>query len=201
MQTHRRSHAERNAATRAALLTAARELFGTRGFAAVGTEEIVRAAGVTRGALYHQFDDKTELFAAVFEALEAELAACIAEQLVAAAVSDPVDALVTGAGAWLDVCAQPAVQRIVLLDAPSVLGHERFREIAMRYGLGLVVATLQAGIDQGRLTPRPVMPLAHVLIGALDEAALYIARSDDPSVARAEIEPTLGALIDGLVAS
>ena len=201
MQTHRRSHAERNAATRAALLTAARELFGTRGFAAVGTEEIVRAAGVTRGALYHQFDDKTELFAAVFEALEAELAAGIAEQLVAAAVSDPVDALVTGAGAWLDVCAQPAVQRIVLLDAPSVLGHERFREIAMRYGLGLVVATLQAGIDQGRLTPRPVMPLAHVLIGALDEAALYIARSDDPSVARAEIEPTLGALIDGLVAS
>lgn len=200
MENQRRTQADRTAATRGALVAAARELFGTRGFAEVGTEEVVRAAEVSRGALYHQFADKTELFAAVFEALEEELVATIGARLAAAGVRDPIGALTAGVGAWLDACAEPEIQRIVLLDAPSVLGWERFREIGLRYGLGLVEGVLTTAMDAGQLERRPVRPLAHVLIGALDEAALYVARAPDRVTARAEVEDTLQALVTGLLA-
>ncbi|HZU39635.1 MAG TPA: TetR family transcriptional regulator [Solirubrobacteraceae bacterium] len=194
----RRTQAERSATTRAALLSAARRLFAERGFAEVGTEAIVRAAGVTRGALYHQFADKTELFAAVFEALEEQLAARIVEELAAAGASDPLDELRLGVHAWLDACERPDVQRIALLDAPAVLGWERWREIGWRYGLGLVEAVLVEAVKRGRIAPQPVSALAHVLIGALDEAALYIARAADQAAARAEMEAVVGELLRGL---
>ncbi len=197
MERKRRTQADRTAATRAALVAAAREAFGTRGFAEVGTEQVVRAAGVSRGALYHQFADKTELFAAVFEAVEAELTERIGALLAGA--TDPVAALAAGIGAWLTACEEPEVQQIVLLDAPSVLGWERFREIGMRYGLGLVEGVLEAGMQGGGLARRPVRPLAHVLVGALDESALYVARAEDPVTARAEVEATLAALLTGLL--
>mgnify|MGYP000270515855 CR=1 FL=1 len=198
MEHKRRTQSDRTAATRAALVAAARELFGSRGFADVGTEEIVGAAGVSRGALYHQFADKTELFAAVFEEVEAELTQRIGAVMAARAATDPAQALETGVGAWLDACAEPAVQRVVLLDAPSVLGWERFREIGMRYGLGLVEAGLAGAMEAGALARRPVRPLAHLLVGALDEAALYLARAPDPAAARAEVEATIAALLSGL---
>jgi AcrR family transcriptional regulator len=196
MNVNRRTQAERSATTRAALVAAARPLFAAHGFAAVGTETIVRDAGVTRGALYHQFDDKTELFAAVVEAVEADLLARIAALL--AGVSDPVDALVRGADAWLDACADAEVQRIALVEGPAVLGWERWRAIGLRYGAGLVEGALQAAIDSGGIAPQPARPLAHVLIGALDEAALYIARADDPATARAEMGAVLRRLLSGL---
>ncbi len=199
MERKRRTQLDRTAATRGALVAAGRELFGSRGFAAIGTEEIVRAAGVSRGALYHQFADKTELFAAVFEQVEEELTQRIGATLAAGGISDPVGALQAGVGAWLDACAEPEVQRIVLLDAPSVLGWERFREVGLRYGVGLVEATLTAAMDAGQLTPRPVRPLAHVLIGALDEAALFVVRAPDPAAARRDVEETLAALVTGLL--
>ena len=198
MEHQPRTQVDRTAATRGALVTAARALFGARGFAAVGTEEVVRAAGVSRGALYHHFADKTELFAAVFEAVERELSASIGELMAASGVTDPVAALGVGVGAWLDACTEPEVQRIVLLDAPSVLGWERFREIGMRYGVGLVEGVLTAAMQSGQLAPRPVRPLAHLLIGALDEAALYVTRSADPAAARVEVQATLAALVSGL---
>ena len=199
MEHQRRTQADRTAATRGALIVAARELFGTRGFAEVGTPEVVARAGVSRGALYHQFADKTELFAAVFEQVEQELTQRFAALM--GDVTEPLEALALGVGAWLDACAEPEVQRIVLLDAPSVLGWLRFREIGMRYGVGLVEGVLRAAMDAGQLTERPTRPLAHVLVGALDEAAMFVALADDPAAARADVEGTLGALVGGLLAA
>jgi AcrR family transcriptional regulator len=179
----RTKHDLRSEATRRQLVTAARGLFGARGYADVGTEEIVRAAGVTRGALYHQFRDKADLFAAVAEQVEAEITNRIAAG-AAEAAADPMDALRAGARLFLDACAEPEVERIILLDAPSVLGWEAWRDLAGRYGLGLVQLALQSAMDAGAIVAQPVAPLAHVLIGALDECALYIARAGDPAAAR-----------------
>jgi AcrR family transcriptional regulator len=185
-------HDLRSEATRRLLVTAARTLFGERGYASVGTEEIVRAAGVTRGALYHQFRDKADLFAAVVEQVEAE----IMERVVAGAgAADPVEELRTGMRLFLDACADPEVERIILLDAPAVLGWEAWRELAGRYALGLVQAVLQAAIEAGAIIPQPVAPLAHVLIGALDECALYVARAEDPGVARQECTAILDRIL------
>jgi AcrR family transcriptional regulator len=188
---------QRSRATREGLLSAARGLFAERGYAAVGTEEIVRAAGVTRGALYHQFRDKEQLFEAVFEQVEAETTQRIAEGALAAA-TDPLAALRAGSVAFLAVCAEPEIERIILLDAPAVLGWERWREIGFRYGLGLIVGVLQAGMDAGTIAQQPITPLAHLLLGAMDEGALYIARSQDPETARTEVEQIIDRLIAGL---
>jgi AcrR family transcriptional regulator len=195
MNVKRTRHVERSEATRAALVSAARPLLAQRGYAGVGTEEIVRAAGVTRGALYYQFRDKRELFAAVFEQLEAEVTQRTAEAAAASGTTDPLVALRVGADAWLDACTEPEVRRIVLLDGPAVLGWERWREVGMRYGLGLVEGALRGAVDAGRMAPQPVRALAHVLIGALDEAALYVATADDQAAARAEV----GAVLDRLL--
>jgi AcrR family transcriptional regulator len=193
-------HEQRSQATRARLLAAARELFAARGYAAVGTEEIVRAAGVTRGALYHQFRDKEQLFDAVVVQVDAEATQRVADAAVAggAGGGDPLAALRAGARAFLAACGEPEFERIALLDAPAVLGWERWREIGLAHGLGLVAGTLQAGMDAGAIARQPATPLAHLLIGALDEGALYIARAADRAVARAEVEGILDRLIDGL---
>ena len=122
MKDNRRTQAQRAADMRGALIAAARPLFAAPGFADVSLEAIVRDAGVTRGALYHHFADKTEVFAAVFEQVEAEMAARMGKAIAAAAVTDPVEILRLGAAFWLDACADPEVQRIVLMDAPAVLG-------------------------------------------------------------------------------
>jgi len=188
--------AEQTAATRAALIAAARELFAQRGYAAVGTEEIVRAARVTRGALYHHFAGKEDLFRAVFEEMEAELAQQLAE--VAAGASEPFEALRLGAAGFLDACDEPAVQRIVLIDAPSVLGWEQWREIGERYGAGLVQLALEAAMDSGAIERQPVRPLTHMLLGALDEAAMYVARADDAKTARREVGETVERMLEGL---
>jgi AcrR family transcriptional regulator len=179
----RTKHDLRSEATRLRLVTAARELFGARGYAGVGTEEIVRAAGVSRGALYHQFRDKADLFAAVAEQIEAEIAGRIAAD-AAVSAAGPAAALGIGARLFLDVCAEPEVERIILLDAPAVLGWEAWRELTGRYGRGLVEQGLQTAMHAGALTPQPVVPLAHILIGALNESALYVARAQDPPAAR-----------------
>jgi AcrR family transcriptional regulator len=200
MEVNRRTQADRSAATRAALVNAARPLFAQQGFAAVGTEAIVRAAGVTRGALYHQFADKTELFAAVVEAVEQDVMAQIMRQLGAEAAGDPdpLDELVRGASAWLDACAEPSVQQILLIDAPAVLGWERYREIGTRYSVGVVEAVLTEAVRIGRIADQPVSPLAHIIVGALDEGALMIARADDQATAREQVRDALEQLISGL---
>ena len=194
----RTKHDLRSEATRRQLVTAARALFGARGYASVGTEEIVRAAGVTRGALYHHFRDKADLFAAVAEEVEAEIVERIAAEATGAA-ADPVDALRSGARLFLDTCAEPEVERIILLDAPAVLGWEAWRDLAGRYGLGLVQFGLQAAMEAGAIVPQPVAPLAHVLIGALNESALYVARAEDGPAAREQCVAILDRILRGLM--
>jgi AcrR family transcriptional regulator len=196
----KRTQAERSQATREALIEAARTLFAERGYAGVGTEEIVRAAGVTRGALYHHFEDKRNLFEAVYARVEAELAQRIAEGALGAGTTDPLQAMRAGAEMFLQACTEPEAQRIVLLDGPSVLGWDRWREIAAEHGLGLIEATLQTTIEAGAIPKQPVRPLAHVLMGALDEAAMLIARAEDPARTREEVGHTLDSLLAGLSA-
>lgn len=194
----RTTKAEQGEATRAALVRAARELFTEHGYGGVGTEEIVRRAKLTRGALYHHFTDKKDLFRAVHEQIEAEVMAAIAEQMAAGTAADPFELLIVGTRAYLDVCTDPAITRVTLVDAPSVLGWEEWREIDMRHGLGIVIAGLQGGMDAGVLRPQPVRALAHLMLGAMGEAGMVIANAPDPDAARAEIEPALLGVLEGL---
>jgi AcrR family transcriptional regulator len=197
----RRTQADRTATTRAALVAAARALFAEHGYADVGTERVAQAAGVTRGALYHQFTDKADLFAAVLEAVEVDLTARLVDAVAAAATDDPLDVLVAGADAWLDACREPEVRRIALLDGPAVLGWERWREVGMRHGLGLVAALLGELVAAGAIPVQPIEPLAHVLIGALDEAAIYVALAEDPDRARAEAGAVLRRVVTAVTTS
>lgn len=193
----RRSQGERAEATRSALIAAARRLFTERGYDGVGTEEIVRAAGVTRGALYHHFGGgKAELLEAVYERLEAESTERVARIVLGSELESPLEAMKAGIGAFLDECAEPELRQIALHDAPAVLGWERWREIGDANGLGLIEASLTAAIEAGEVRPLPVKPLAHLLIGALDEAAMLVARDDDP-VARGEVTSLLLTLLEG----
>jgi AcrR family transcriptional regulator len=187
---------QRAAATRDALLRAARELFAERGYSAVGTEQIVERAGVTRGALYHHFRDKRDLFRAVHDEMERELMQVIGERM--GEREDPWELLVTGLRAFLDACTDPALMQISLLDAPAVLGWAEWREIDERYGLGLVSAGLENAMAAGLFRRRKVRPLAHLLLGALGEAAMLIANAPDPAAARKEIEGPLLTLLEGL---
>ena len=194
----RRTQAERSAATRGALVRAARELFARDGYAATGREAIVERAGVTRGALYHHFTDKEALFRAVFEELEAEVMARSAEAAMTVSPDDPIGQLRAGCLAYLDIALDPAVQRICLLDAPSVLSPAVRQEVLESYAVGLVREVLQAAMDSGALARQPLAPLTHVLLAALHEAALYVARADDHGAARIEVGATVGHLLDGL---
>ena len=177
-------------------MRAARELFAERGYGAVGTEQIVERAGVTRGALYHHFRDKQDLFRAVHVEMERELMEAIGERMGEA--SDPIDLLVSGLNAFLDACTDPAVIRITLLDAPSVLGWAEWREIDERYGLGLITAGLDNAMEAGALRRQEIRPLAHLLLASLVEAAMLIANAEDPKAAREEIEGPLLTLLEGL---
>jgi AcrR family transcriptional regulator len=188
----------RSEATRQRLTTAARSLFAERGYAGVGTEEIVQAAGVTRGALYHQFRDKADLLAAVAETIHAEIAERITAGARADGPVDPMAALHAGVRRFLEVCADPSVERILLLDAPAVLGWQAWRDMADRYGLGLLQYALQAAIDAGAITPQPVIPLSHALLGAVAECAVYIAGAEEPEAARRDCNAVLQQLLDGL---
>jgi AcrR family transcriptional regulator len=185
--------ASRSASTRAKLIRAARRLFARNGYAAVGTEEIVRRAGVTRGALYHQFADKQDLFLAVYEQVEQELTEHVAATL--GELSSPFAALRAGIRVFLDACRTPEVQRIVLTDGPAVLGWEAWREVAERNGLGLIEAVVGAAIEAGEIVELSQSALAHLLMGALDEAALLVVREPESSEA---VAATLERLLDGL---
>jgi AcrR family transcriptional regulator len=192
----KRSQTERTAETRKALIVAGRSLFEERGYEDVGAEEIVRAAGLTRGALYHHFPSgKPALLEAIYERLEAESTERVAHVVLDSKMDSPLAAMKAGVAAFLDECAEPGFQQIVLHDAPAVLGWERWREIAAANGLGLIEASLIAAIEAGEIRPLPVKPTAHLLLGALDEAAMLLARSPDPA-RRAEITSVLLMLID-----
>lgn len=201
MESKRRTQEERSAATRDALIVAARKLWGLRGYADVGTPEIATAAGVTRGAMYHQFADKAALFREVIEVVEQDLMARMAGVVAESGATTPTEAVRAAVDAWLDVSGDPEVRQLILLDAPSVLGWAEFRDVAQRYSLGMTEQMLSEAIRAGELAEQPVRPLAHVLIGALDEAAMVIATADDPQRTRREIAQVLHRLIDAMFAA
>ncbi|WP_025737313.1 TetR/AcrR family transcriptional regulator [Mycobacterium genavense] len=199
MESKRRTQEERSAATRDALISAARRLWGERGYADVSTPEIAATAGVTRGAMYHQFADKAALFAEVVEVVEQDVMGRMATIVGASGATTPADAIRAAVDAWLEVSSDPEVRQLILLDAPSVLGWAGFRDVAQRYSLGMTEQMLAEAIKAGQLAPQPTRPLAHVLIGALDEAAMAIATSDDQKRARRETCRVLHRLIDGML--
>jgi AcrR family transcriptional regulator len=186
----RRTQADRREATRSALLRAGRELFAAKGFAGAGREEIVERAGVTRGALYHHFASKEELFRAVYEQVEGEVLEVVATSAMTA--DTPREQLRRGAQAYLDaVAADPAVRRICLLDAPSVLPTDVLRELAERHGLGLIRESLAHSMASGEIESRPVEPLARLLRAALMEAATLVAEGADGD--------EVAAIVDGVI--
>src|SRR3954451_6225028 len=176
MKTRRAEQAE---GTRSALIEAARPLFAERGYSDVATEEIVAAARVTRGALYYHFEDKRDLFRAVYAEVDRELVEGIAR--VALAESDPWQRLIAGFDAFLDACVDPALQRIVFLDAPSVLGWREWHEAAEEASaLGVVEFALQSAADAGTVKLSNAGVFAHLILGALNEAGMFIAHSEEP---------------------
>lgn len=191
-----RTKAEQRERTQAALISAAWDSFADVGYAATSVEQLVRAVGVTRGALYHHFADKQALFVAVLEQVQQELEARV--ERAAAADPDPWRQLVAGCRAFVAESADPRLQRILLLDAPSVVGWQTWRELDDRHSGRLLEQGLQTLIDAGVLPPLPVAPLLHLLSGAMNEAALFVARSPDPQAALDGTLTALEALLDGL---
>lgn len=186
--------AEVAARTRAALEAAARKLFETRGFAAVSAEEIVAAAGVTRGALYHHYNGKEGLFEAVAEAAMQRLHENIAP--APGGATDAVDALKQGVRRFLELSAAPRTQRVLFIDAPLVLGWQRWRQMDARYGLGLLKRAVAAGMAQGCLRPGPPEMVAQVLLSAMIETSMIIAAAPRKREARAQAESLLDRVID-----
>ncbi|WP_021593403.1 MULTISPECIES: TetR/AcrR family transcriptional regulator [Actinomadura] len=197
MKNSRRTQADRTAATRAALIAAGRKLFAEHGYAGVGTETLTREAGVSRGALYHQFGDKTELFADVLADVEADVTRSLVEA-VPSGDTDLVAVMTRAMEMWLDACEKAEVRRIVLIDGPSVLGWVRWRAICQPHILGLIEAVLAQGVEEGALLPLPVKPLAHVLLAVADEAALYVDAAPNRPEARQEMLEIVNTLVQGL---
>jgi AcrR family transcriptional regulator len=196
---------EHVADTRQALVDAARTLFTEQGYAATGTEEIVAAARVTRGALYHHFHDKSDLFRAVMEQIARE----VAEHLIDAELARPAASSQPSADAWdevrdglrafLDLCVvTDDFQRIVLVEGPAVLGHEAWDDLVARHGSNLLAEWLSRAVERGRIAPLPIEPLTRLLIAMISESSLYIARAADRPAARAAMGTVLDRLLHGL---
>ena len=193
--------AEQSEATRTALLQAAREFFTERGYADTATEDIAQRAGVTRGALYYQFRDKPGLFRAVLEDLNLNISTQVVSAMQAnqEEPGDLWDLLVNaGREVYLDACLDPAVQRIVLIEAATVLGWEEKRAEDEKYGLGIIRGMIYALLEARLIAPQPVEPLAHLVLSAITDAAMYIARADDIPAARKEMGASLERLFSGL---
>jgi AcrR family transcriptional regulator len=171
-------------ATRGQLIDVATGLFAAHGYEGTSIEAVLAAAGVSRGALYHHFAGKEALFEAVVadvtDRVTTELAGKVSE------LTDPVEALRTAALAWIALAGDPVIHRIVLLDAPSVLGWDRWRAMDDGRTLGAMRALLQAVSDSGRLPAELVDPFANMILAALDEMAMVVARAPDPETAVAE---------------
>jgi AcrR family transcriptional regulator len=189
---------ERGQSTREQLIAIATRLFGERGYEGASIEAVLRESGVSRGALYHHFDNKEALFEAVLEGVETS----VGDELLAAAagVDDPVEVLRTGCLAWVRLAADPLIQQVVLLDAPSVLGWDRWREIESRYALGGLKVAFQSVADAGRLRPDLVDLFAHMTLAAVNEIALLVARADDADAAIREGEAAVDELLKRLLA-
>jgi AcrR family transcriptional regulator len=187
----------RGRATRDQLIEVATRLFAERGYEDTSIEAVLTAAGVSRGALYHHFAGKDALFEAVVESVENRI---MAELTTAVdGVRDPLAILTAAVLAWIDLAGDPVIQRIILIDAPSVLGWDRWRAMDEQRTFGTARGLLQAVSDSGGLRPELVDPFAHMILAAVDEIALVIARAEDPEAAmangRAAVEELLRRLL------
>ncbi len=188
--------AEHSEETRAALIEAARKLFAKKGYPDTGTEEIIIRARVSRGAMYHHFRSKKDLFRAALEKTEQEFIQRLAEARAPGATM--WEQIGNGIQNFLDVCLEPAIQRIVMVDGPAVLGWSTWREIEARYGFGLLQKYLERAMAAGEIERQPIEPLTHLLAGALNEAVMWIAHSKDPASAREVVGQSVARLLDGL---
>jgi AcrR family transcriptional regulator len=192
------TQAERTEATRGKLIATGRILFAEKGFAATSTEDILGASGVSRGAMYHHFTSKTELFQAVFEAVEDDLTNGVMVTATASGETDPMRILEAGFAAFLDQCRNPEVQRIVMLEGPTVLGWDTWHELDERYAFGTVKFVLGMAAESGRIEPDAVDPLSHLLLGAIMQAGMVVARADDPVAAKMAMVASWSRLLSSL---
>lgn len=199
MNPDRRTQRQRSHNTREALLAAGRQLFTERGYSAVSANEIVAAAGLTRGALYHHYAGKHDLFRDVMERVESELADEI--RAVIDAEPDLLTGALAGLRAFLDACPRPEVHQIALTDAPAVLGWSTWREIESAHGLGVIIDVLDRAAAAGLIAVPRVSVLAQLIMSALIEAALLIANAEDKARAREEADSALGTLLAGVLAT
>ncbi|MCX4985803.1 TetR/AcrR family transcriptional regulator [Streptomyces sp. NBC_00572] len=189
------TRAEQREHTRRTLLRESRRLFATQGYAAVGLAEIVRAAGVTKGALYHHFDGKAALFRAVLEQVQQDVGRAVAA--AADAEDDPWGQLLAGCRTFLAAGADPDIQQIMLLDGPAVLGWNEWRALDEASSAHHLANALTVLVDRGILAPQPVEPLTRLLSGAMNEAALWLASSADPTDLT-EAQAALTRILEGL---
>jgi AcrR family transcriptional regulator len=181
-------------ATRAAILGAAAELFGQEGYEAVSIEAVLAASGVTRGALYHHFASKEALFEAVFEAAEREIAGRTRVRAASA-----LEALIAGCQAFLELAQAEDVRRIVLTDAPMALGWSKARQIDGRHGFGLLKTSVaRAGAAAG-VAPDLVEPVAHMLLAALNELAVWVGEQPSPEAASSRARAAFAFLASRLL--
>jgi AcrR family transcriptional regulator len=189
------ARAAQGAATRAMLIEVGCELFGTKGFQETALDEIVARANVTKGALYHHFQGKEDLFGAVYEQVQKE----VSDKVVAEFLRpDPWEALQVGCELWVDAHLDPAIQRIAMRDARAVLGWEAVREMEARYGAVPLRGVLRRVMRQGLIESYPLRPLGLIMMGALTEACFYVADADDREAARAEVRALVLRLLSGL---
>jgi AcrR family transcriptional regulator len=193
--TDRLTKAQQREATVARLIEIARTVFTEQGYANAATEDIVAQAGVTRGALYHHFGSKEGLFLAVVEMVQQDVGQRVE---AAAAVHDDVwDQLLAGCAAFLGASRDPQVQRIMLLDAPAVLGWSAWRELDARYSMHSLREALAELMARGQIAPLPLDALTHLLSGAMNEVALWLAQSADPEALEEAVQ-TLTHMLRGL---
>jgi AcrR family transcriptional regulator len=190
---------EQGQATRAALIDVATELFATNGYEATAIPAVLDAAGVSRGALYHHFKSKEALFEAVLQSVEAQ--ATLKVTRAARGATDPLDGLRRGCAAYLAMCRDPVVRRISLIDAPAVVGWERWREIDEQHSFGLIKAAIAAIAADGRVKPELVDVMAHVVLAAVLEVALLVARADEGRLAIRRGQVAVDELLTALFAS
>ncbi|HXX89650.1 MAG TPA: TetR/AcrR family transcriptional regulator [Acidimicrobiales bacterium] len=183
------------ATTKASLLAAARELFGDQGFADTSLDQVVARAGVTKGALYHHFRGKEDLFAAMYEQVQHEVSDRVVTEFLR---PDAWEALQVGCDLWIDAHLDACVQRIAMRDARAVLGWDAVRNVESRFGAVPLRGVLRRAIRQGKIAPIPLRPLALMLMGTLTEACFYVADADDQERARDEVRSLVHRVLAGL---
>jgi AcrR family transcriptional regulator len=191
----RAQHAE---ATRSALIDTARKLFLERGYARVSADEICRDAGVTRGAMYHHFKDKRDLFGEVCDQISRELTERLGEAGLARIADDPWGAITSTLDAFLDACVEGDFARLVILEGPAIAGWDEWREHAQTHEVELMETGLRIAMDAGLIAAQPVRPLGFLLLGAMNEAAMLIARAPDRKKERDAVGDALRTIWEGL---